>query len=302
MTPSHTTALVSGPGTQASAVSWAAIFAGAAAAAALSLVLLMLGTGLGLSSLSPWADEGASAKTLGASTILWVTFMQLAASAMGGYVAGRLRTRWADLHSDEVTFRDTAHGFLAWGIATLLTATLLTSAITTIVGGGIQAGASVAGGAASAAAAGGAAAAGSEKDNAGGGPMSYFTDSLFRREAKAPARGANAAAAADKDAPAEAGRIFINALKSGKMPAEDSRYLGQVVAQRTGLSQQDAEKRVNETFAKLQEAEVAAKEAADKARKASALAALWLTISLLMGAFVAGWFATYGGRRRDAPD
>src|SRR3954468_7347337 len=81
-----------------SAVSWGAIFAGAAAAAALSLILLLLGTGLGMSSLSPWANDGASGKALGVGAILWITFMELAASAMGGYIAGRLRTKWAGLH------------------------------------------------------------------------------------------------------------------------------------------------------------------------------------------------------------
>jgi len=115
--------------TTASAVSWAAIVAGAVGAAALSLILLLLGTGLGLSSVSPWAGQGASASTFGISTILWVSFTQLAAAGMGGYLAGRLRTRWAATHTDEVYFRDTAHGFLAWAVATLLTAAVLTSAV-----------------------------------------------------------------------------------------------------------------------------------------------------------------------------
>ena len=104
------------------AVSWTAVFAGAAGAAALSLILLILGTGLGLSSVSPFTGRGASAATFGASTIVWLTFVQLAASAVGGYLAGRLRTRWASTHVDEVYFRDTAHGFLAWAVATLAVA------------------------------------------------------------------------------------------------------------------------------------------------------------------------------------
>jgi hypothetical protein len=95
-----------GSAASASAVSWGAIFAGAAAAAALSLILLLLGTGLGLSSVSPWANEGVSATALSVSTILWLTFTQLAASAMGGYLAGRLRTKWVSVHGDEVYFRD----------------------------------------------------------------------------------------------------------------------------------------------------------------------------------------------------
>ena len=139
----------------ASGVSWGAILAGAAGAASLSLILLLLGTGLGLSWVSPWANQGASATTMGVATILWITFTQIAASGMGGYLAGRLRTTWAGVHTDEVYFRDTAHGFLAWGVATLVTAAALTSVIGSMVGAGAQAGASAAGGAAAAATAAG---------------------------------------------------------------------------------------------------------------------------------------------------
>jgi len=103
--------------TDASAVSSGAIVAGGAATAALSLILLMLGTGLGLSSVSPWAHNDVSAATFGVSTIHWVTFTQLVACPMAGCLAGRLRTKWAAMHTDEVYFRDTAHGFLAWAVA-----------------------------------------------------------------------------------------------------------------------------------------------------------------------------------------
>ena len=104
------------PQAHSSAVSWGAIMAGAAAAA-LSLILLILGTGLGLSSVSPWSHDGISATTFGVSTIVWLALTQLLASGMGGYLAGRLRTKWVETHTDEVYFRDTAHGFLAWAIA-----------------------------------------------------------------------------------------------------------------------------------------------------------------------------------------
>lgn len=109
-----------------SAVSWAAIFAGAAGTAALSLLLLMLGMGLGLSSTSPWALDNMGQTAMGATVIAWVVFSQVVASGLGGYLAGRLRTRWVDVQRDEVHFRDTAHGFLAWAVAALLTATMLT--------------------------------------------------------------------------------------------------------------------------------------------------------------------------------
>ena len=289
-----------------SAVSWAAILAGAAAAAALSLILLVLGVGLGLSAVSPWSQAGIAATTFGVSTILWITLTQLLASGMGGYLAGRLRVRWLAVHTDEVFFRDTAHGFLAWAIATLVTAALLTSTIGSIVGGTVQAGASVAGGMATAAT-GAAAMAGSQtsKTDDAGGPMGYLIDSMFRKEANAatPATAAGSSDSAASPSSAEVTRIFMNSMASGVLPAEDVRYVGQVVAQRTGLSQIDAEKRVSDIFARAQtrwrDAQTAAKKAADTARRASSYAALWLFVSLLIGAFFASLSATYGGRQRD---
>lgn len=174
-------------GAAASAVSWGAIFAGAVAAAALSLVLFILGIGLGLTSVSPWSQEGIGAGTFGVAAILWITFTSLMASGLGGYLSGRLRTRWFGVHTDEVFFRDTAHGFLAWGLATLLTAVLFSTVTMSAVSGTARAGAAVAQGvaetAASATAAGAAAGAGAmSEDASSGGPMAYFLDSLFRRE------------------------------------------------------------------------------------------------------------------------
>lgn len=293
-----------------SAVSWGAIAAGAAAAAALSLILLILGVGLGMSSVSPWSHAGVGATTLGVSTIVWLTVTQLLASGMGGYLAGRLRTKWTDTHPDEVYFRDTAHGFLAWAVASLATAALLTSVIGSIVGGGVQAGSSLVSGAGGAATA--AATAGMAQDE-DGGSMGYFVDSLFRSDTTS----ATTAATPRDDAlggatqpersgareTAEVARIFMNFSLSEPLPADDVRHVGQLVAQRTGLSQADAEKRVTDTYERAQaqvlEAETATREAADAARKASAYAALWIFISLLIGAFVASFAATFGGRQRD---
>jgi len=276
----------------ASAVSWGAILAGAVAAAALSLILLMLGVGLGLSSVSPWGHRGASAATLGASAILWVILTQLLACAMGGYVAGRLRTKWVAVHTDEVYFRDTAHGFVAWGVASLATAALLTSAIGSIIGAGVEAGATVASGIATTAG-------GSETTRSVNEPgsMDYFVDSLFRKNLNTPPTATTAPLS-------EVTRIFMYTIRTGPLPTEDLRYVGHLVAQSTGLSQQEAEKRVTDTYTrvqtKLNTAQTTARNAADKARKASAYAALWLFISLLIGAFVASLAATYGGRQRDA--
>ncbi|MCC8998795.1 MAG: hypothetical protein LM522_04740, partial [Candidatus Contendobacter sp.] len=139
------------------------------------------------------------------------------------------------------------------------------------------------------------------------GPMGYFIDSLFRKDPSAPAgSGAMPGAGAEQTNAAstsQVARIFMNSIGTGTLPAEDLRYVGQVVAQRTGLTQQDAEKRVSDTYAlaqaKLRQAGIAAKDAADQARKTSAYTALWLFISLLIGAFAASLAATFGGRQRD---
>jgi hypothetical protein len=132
------------------------------------------------------------------------------------------------------------------------------------------------------------------------GALGYFIDTLFRREA---AQGA----AAEQATPAllaEVDRIFMSTIHTGAMPAQDVRYVGQLVMQRTGLSRPEAEKRVTDTYARAQgrlhDAQVLMAQSADAARKASAYASLWLFISLLGGAFVASLAATAGGRQRDA--
>ena len=292
----------------ASAVSWAAIFAGAAGAAALSLILLILGVGLGLSSVSPWSGQGATATVFGTATIVWVTVTQLVSAGTGGYLAGRLRTRWMGTHTDEVYFRDTAHGFLAWAIATLVTAAVLTSAIGSILNGGVQAGASMAPGAASTAANAMPALTAATQQNGTPSDQGYFVDGLFRKnmDVAAPDAAASAPSGTGQNemaSSAEAGRIFASAIGKGQLLGDDSKYLGQLVTQRTGIPQAEAEKRVTDAFGKLQtnakNAETAARNAADKVRKASAYSALWLFVSLLVGAFCASLAATYGGRQRD---
>jgi hypothetical protein len=318
-----------------SAVSWGAILAGGAAAAAMSLVLMILGTGLGFAVISPWSSEGLSATAFGVSTIIWITFMQLVASAVGGYLAGRLRAKWAETARDEVYFRDTAHGFLAWCVASLGTAALLASVVGAIVTGGVQAGASAVGAAASTAAGArtGAVAALTANSNAGpqgaggqpganagagGGPLGYFVDSLFRSNvssAGAPGAGQAQPNSSNPEGPgasqtqrnasdtAEVVRIFANAIRTGSLPDDDARYVAGMIAQRTNLSQNEAEQRVRDSFAKVQQTirdtEDSARKAADDARKATAYASLWLVVSMLVGAFVASLMATYGGRLRD---
>ncbi|MBB4865693.1 hypothetical protein HNP46_004594 [Pseudomonas nitritireducens] len=271
--------------TDHSGVSWAAVFAGAAGAAALSLILIILGFGLGFSAVSPWSGEGATLKQLSVSTIIWLMVTQILASGLGGYIAGRLRARWATLHDDEVYFRDTAHGFLAWALATLVTAMLVVGSVSSVIGGGLQAGASAA--TTAAVAAGSKAGASASEDGSG-----YFIDMLFRDN--------RPVAVSDDAAHGIATRIFVRSLAEGQLNADDRTYLARVVAQRTEISQAEAEQRIDQVFAAAQQAKLKAQQAADTARKVAAGSALWMFIALLCGAFFASVLAIHGGRRRDA--
>ncbi|MDQ0654711.1 hypothetical protein [Pseudomonas cedrina] len=275
-----------------SGVSWGAIFAGAAAAAALSLILVLLGFGLGFSAVSPWADSGISAKGLGISTIIWLAFTQIVASGLGGYIAGRLRVKWANMHGDEVYFRDTAHGFLAWAMATLITAMLVVGSVSSAVSGGVKAGASVV-----SSAAGGMTQAAGSAANGSADHLDYYVDSLFRDD--------RPAAVSDDAVHGVVARILGRTVSNnGELAAEDRAYLAQLISQRTNLSQADAEARIDKVYGDarkaVEDAKLKAKQAADTAAKVAAYTSLWMFIALLIGAFFASFAATFGGRRRDA--
>ena len=250
-----------------SGVSWAAVIAGAFVTAALSVILLALGTGLGLSSISPWSNVGASASAVGRGAIVWLIAMQIIASAMGGYLAGRLRTKWATIHTHEVYFRDTAHGFLVWAVALVITASFLAAAAASMVGGTAQPAATT------------------QSEGRSFDPDAYFVDTLFRSDHPVPDRN-------DTSVRAEVGGLLANALRQKEIPAADKTYLAQLVTAKTGLQQADAENRVSSVFAQD-------RKAADAARKAAAHFLLWLFIALLIGAFCASYAATIGGRQRD---
>jgi hypothetical protein len=276
------------PESAASAVSWGAIIAGAVISSALSLALLMLGAGIGLVSVSPWSNNNVSVATFGILAAAWFIAVQLFASGVGGYLAGRLRTRWVSVHTDEVYFRDTAHGLIVWGVGAIVTAWLLASGAASVVGGAAHA--------AGSAAAGPAAQVAGQAASSDGSSAAYFTDMLFRTDR--PDTSGDLAAAR-----AEVGRILATDALSGEMPAADRTYLAQVVAARTGLSQGDAEKRVSDVVEQAKTAKNkaidVAKNAAEAARKTGVYVALWAFISLLIGAFSASYMATVGGRVRD---
>ena len=267
-----------------SAVSWAAIIGGALAAVALTLLLVALGSGIGLSSVSPWTALNPSATTFTLLAAVWLIIVQWLSSALGGYISGRLRTKWTGIHTDEVFFRDTVHGFLAWALASVLVVAFATSSISSAVSSAGRAISNVAGSAASTAT--------QAAANQSSGSNGYFVDTLFRKDRP----DANTSS---QDARAEGARIIARALANGNLEPGDRTYLAALVASRTGLSQEDAEKRVDDTVAQIKAAEDKAKQAADAARKASAQASFYLFFSMLIGAVIASTAGAIGGRQRD---
>ena len=283
------------------AVSWGAVLAGGVGAAAFALILLTLGTGLGLASISPWSTGASNAKAFGFAAVVWVCVTSILTSGLGGYLAGRLRRRWLAVDVDEIHFRDTAHGFLSWAVATLFTVAILTSVVSGVVRTGAQTAATTA------AASGSVTMETMQRGNPATGmntwPLGYFVDSLFRMPAGAPLPAAAAATGSNETPRAETARIFLNSAATGDpLSPEDTGYLSQLVAQRTGLAPQAAQARVMTTYARLLQKiaalNAAAKNAADEARKVTIGISLWLFVSLLMGAFSASLMATYGGRVR----
>jgi hypothetical protein len=260
-------------------ISWAAIAAGAIVSCALTFVVLAFGVGLGLSVVSPWGGAGVSATTFKIGTGLYLVVVAMLSSSIGGYIAGRLRSRWIGVHSDEVYFRDTAHGFVAWAFATVLGAVLLASPASTMLGGAATG-----------------AAQGAVSSASRAGPMDGYVDTLLRSDPSAAQNsgqnfGQNSGNASDSRA--EMVRLFTASMRDGgDLKPADREYVSRVVAARSGLSQPDAEKRVNDVV-------MQAKTDLDAARKAAAQLAFWLTASLLIGAFCASLAATEGGGLRD---
>jgi hypothetical protein len=202
-------------------------------------------------------------------TGLYFIVIAMLSSSIGGYIAGRLRSRWVSVHSDEVYFRDTAHGFVSWALASVLGAILLATPAANLVGSGL--------GTASQAAA----------TASRSGPMDGYVDTLLRPASpSAQSQGADGS----RD---EMGRLFTSSFRTGgDLKANDREYVAKVVAARTGLSRADADKRVDDVFAQI-------KADTDAARKATAQLSFWLAASLLLGAFCASLAATEGGELRD---
>lgn len=211
---------------------------------------------------------------------IWLIVTQWVAAGMGGYIAGRLRSRWIGTHTHEVFFRDTAHGFVTWAVASVLVALLVSSSLSSAVGGGVRATAGVASGAAQA-----------MTSAASSSSGTYDLDSLFR-----PKDTGHQPAG---DARAEVTHILANAAATGAVPDADRTYMASLVAAQAGIPQDEAQKRVDDIISKAAQAEAKAKAAADTARRDAAKTLLFIAFSMLIGAFIACVAAALGGHLRD---
>jgi hypothetical protein len=278
------------PTVGSSFVEWGAVIAGAFLAAAISFVLLTFGAAIGLSSVSPWPNSGTSAKVIASIAVFWAMAQQIGAFMVGGYVAGRMRSRWHET-GHEADFRDGLHGGLVWAVGVVIGAALFLSTAGSVA----KTGAEVAGGAAGAASA-------SASD-----PMDAVFDSMLRPTtvaqagtppaatppaAQTPAARARTAASSADETRAEMSRLLASAVATGSLSGESRAYLVQIVAQRAGIPQQEAERRVDQAFN-------AAREAADKARRAGILTGFVTAASLLLSLGAAWWAAMRGGDHRD---
>ena len=294
-----------------SAVSWPAIFAGTAASAALTLVLVAFGVGVGFSVISPWNGSGISATTFSIGAGIYLIVIAMLSSTVGGYLAGRLRSKWPSVHEHERYFRDSAHGVVVWAVSTVIVAAFLGGAMTAIIGGV---------GAAATSAATSPLAATTVDQLTRGAPNGATPSAAAPAPAQTPQQAAQqtsdqatspsavgqnppnlqggqiAPPANDRAAPVNRGeisRIVIPALaKGGTVSDIDRKYLAQVVAERTGMTQAQAEQRVDQVLTQ-------AKQTADNARKSTAAFAFWLAFAMLAGALSAALAAIEGGSLRN---
>ncbi|MEJ0062120.1 MAG: hypothetical protein WDO70_02705 [Alphaproteobacteria bacterium] len=265
-------------------MSWPAIIAGAVTMCAVTMVLFLFGSGLGLSSVSPWANTGITATSFTVVSAIWLIVMQWVSSALGGYLAGRMRKQDDNVHPHEAYFSDTAHGFLAWSLATIIAVSLLGSVASGLASGGANAMAHMP------------PALSATSDRAtlaeSANPAAYEVDRLFR--AVPAAANTPRDAQRDGEARAEAMRILAHGWINEDNAQADKPYLSQLVISQTGISQAEADQRVNEAFERQRQAKEQIKQKADDVRKGASRFAFYTVFSMLIGAFIASAAAALG--------
>jgi hypothetical protein len=280
-------------------VDWGPIIVGTLGALAFMVVLMTFGGALGLSVVSPQPYAGLSAKALAVLAGLYAALVHVASFSAGGYLAGRMRTPWVTSDSVEKHFRDGGHGFAVWALGVVVGAALALSGVSGIVK-------AISGATTAVTAAGAAGAAANPQTPAAlqqisMQPTDYAVDRLLAPGpgAAAPAAAGGAATGSRADLAAPIARAFAANINNPQLDARDRTWLASLVSQRTGLSQADAEKRVDEAFTELKAAEQKARDAADKARKATLIAGFLAAATMAIGAAAACAGASLGARHRD---
>ena len=253
--------------TTATGVSWPAVWAGAFVATAVSLSLLLLGSALGFAFVSPFSS-GPSPVAITAMGAAWLVVMQWISSGFGGYITGRLRTKWSKIHTDEVFFRDTANGFISWSVSTVFVVVISLAVLAPLAHRH------------------------GPEMMPPGGPHSGIIDTMLCSET-------TPAVPVDPATRAEADMLIMDGLHETSFPPEDRASLAQLVIDRTNVPQEVAEKRVDDAVAHAAKNDERMKAKAEKARKAAAMVSLLTFLSLLVGAFIASVSAAMGGRQRD---
>jgi hypothetical protein len=252
------------PGGPLSYIHWGPVIAGAVVAAAVWSVLMGFAAAIGMMIASPsptWRDTSVWLALLSG---LWIIVVTAGSYALGGYLAGRVRSSWK-AHADEVEFRDGAHGLLVWALGVVLSIALLwaTAAAHTAVNN----------------------VAATPRESAGApGFLAYELDRLFRSERRLEP--------VSQDVRAEASRILMKGTGRQEMPSEDRAHLNRVVAGATGLGAPEAERRVIQVLTE-------ARNSTAQARR-SAVVLAFATAAALAAAAAAAWFAAgIGGKHRD---
>ena len=254
---------------RSSGVSWGAVVAGAFVIAAASLALLALGAGVGFSAVSPWAHEGASGSAIGWSAIAWLVVMQVVTCSLGGYLAGRLRTRWVSIHGHEVCFRDTAHG-LSWASSVVeIFGAFLTPAAAGMVGAAAGAAGSTAG---------------AVSQNADRTGDEYAVDTMLRGGDPTGLQG-------QRNLGNETARIFANSLTRGELPSAIAPTSPSLSPARRGVSGSKPESAWTMRTPRR----------GNRGHGAQGRGAFlyWTFLALVVGAFSASLAATFGGKQRD---
>ena len=267
--------VIQATGGSRTAISWSGAIAGALGATAINFILIALGSGIGLAIISPYSGPTAGTMTLAGA--VWLVFAQALAFAAGGYYAARVRVGSHEAVAGASRFRDGANGFLVWAIGVAATAAIVVLGAASLFG--------------AARATGGALEAGAAMTQAD--QMNYYVDELTRSTQPGAAAGNPQA---DN---AQVTRILAISIRNGRLADDDRAYLANLIAARTGVSQDEAQRRVDDVFNRAREG---LKQTADTARKAAAYVSFWTFMSLLFGAVAATLGGILGGELRDEYD